>query len=143
MKISFTTLGCPDWSLDDICAKGGDYDGVDFRGLQETMDITQLPAFTSGVAETRRQLQDAGLEVSGLSSSIRVCVPDKLEENIEEARRSIAVAKDLGCGRIRVFGGPAAVLFGAMPTLSALTQIVFVGHVFPTPAAHCETVQVS
>ena len=42
-----------------------------------------------------------------------------------------------------VFGGPAAVLFGAMPTLSALTQIVFVGHVFPTPAAHCETVQVS
>ena len=105
MKISFTTLGCPDWSLDDICAKGGDYDGVDFRGLQETMDITQLPAFTSGVAETRRQLQDAGLEVSGLSSSIRVCVPDKLEENVEEARRSIAVAKDLGCGRIRVFGG--------------------------------------
>ena len=105
MKISFTTLGCPEWSLDDICAKGGDYDGVDFRGLQETMDITQLPAFTSGVAETRRQLQDAGLEVSGVSSSIRVCVPDKLEENVEEARRSIAVAKDLGCGRIRVFGG--------------------------------------
>tara|TARA_Y100001968_G_scaffold131641_1_gene120118 strand:- start:587 stop:769 length:183 start_codon:yes stop_codon:yes gene_type:complete len=27
MKISFTTLGCPDWSLDDIYAKGGDYDG--------------------------------------------------------------------------------------------------------------------
>ena len=104
MKISFTTLGCPEWSLDDICAKGGDYDGVDFRGLQDTMDITQLPAFTTGVAATRRKLQDAGLEVSGVSSSIRVCVPEKLEDNIEEARRSIPVANDLGCGAIRVFG---------------------------------------
>ena len=56
MKLSFTTLGCPEWDLDTICAKGGKYgyDGVDFRGLQETMDITQLPAFTSAVAETRR-----------------------------------------------------------------------------------------
>ncbi len=56
MKISFTTLGCPDWDLDDICVRVGDYDGVDFRGLKETMDITQLLAFTSGVAETRRQI---------------------------------------------------------------------------------------
>ena len=62
MKISFTTLGCPDWDLDTICRRGSEYgyDGVDFRGLQETMDITQLPAFTSGVAQTRRQLADAG-----------------------------------------------------------------------------------
>ena len=107
MKLSFTTLGCPEWDLDTICAKGGKYgyDGVDFRGLQETMDITQLPAFTSAVAETRRQLQDAGLEVSGISSSIRVCVPEKLEDNVEEARRSIPVAKGLGCGAVRVFGG--------------------------------------
>ena len=106
MKLSFTTLGCPEWDLDTICAKGSEYgyDGVDFRGLQETMDITQLPAFTSGIAETRSKLQDAGMEVSGVSSSIRVCVPEKLEENVEEARRSIPVAKELGCGAIRVFG---------------------------------------
>ena len=107
MKISFTTLGCPDWDLDTICRRGREYgyEGVDFRGLQETMDITQLPAFTSGVAQTRRQLADAGMEVSGISSSIRVCVPEKLEENVEEARRSIPVANALGCGAIRVFGG--------------------------------------
>ena len=107
MKISFTTLGCPDWDLDTICRRGREYgyEGVDFRGLQETMDVTQLPAFTSGAAQTRRQLADAGMEVSGISSSIRVCVPEKLEENVEEARRSIPVANALGCGSIRVFGG--------------------------------------
>ena len=37
MKISFTTLGCPDWDLDTICRRGREYgyEGVDFRGLQE------------------------------------------------------------------------------------------------------------
>jgi len=40
MKISFTTLGYPCWSLVDICSRGGDYDGVAFRGLRETIDIT-------------------------------------------------------------------------------------------------------
>ena len=106
MKLSFTTLGCPEWDLHAICTKGRDYgyDGVDFRGLQETMDITQLSAFTSGIAQTWQQLQDAGLEVSGISSSIRVCVPEKLQDNIEEARRSIPMAKALGCEAIRVFG---------------------------------------
>ena len=91
MKLSFTTLGCPDWDLDTICAKGSEYgyDGVDFRGLQETMDVTQLPAFTSDIAETRAKLQDAGLEVSGISSSIRVCVPEKLEDHLEEARAGL------------------------------------------------------
>ena len=98
MKISFTTLGCPEWDLDTICRRGREYgyEGVDFRGLQETMDITQLPAFTSGVAQTRRQLADAGMEVSGISSSIRVCVPEKLEENVEEARRSIPGGQCVG-----------------------------------------------
>ena len=105
MKISFATLGYPDWSLVDICSRGGDYDGADFRGLQETIDITQLPAFTSVVAESRCQLQDAGLEGSRVSLSIRVCVSEKLEQNLEEARRSVAVARDLYCGRICVFVG--------------------------------------
>ena len=107
MKISFTTLGCPQWDLETICAQGGAYgfDGVDFRGVGETIDITQLPAFTSGVATTRRQLADAGLEVCGISSSIKVCAAAQTRENIEEAKRTIGVAKDLNCPKVRVFGG--------------------------------------
>lgn len=106
MKLSFTTLGCPDWDLDAICKKGREYgfDGVDFRGIRETLDITLMPQFISGIAQTRSALASAGLEVSGISSSIRLCVPEKLKENAEEARRTIAVAGELGCGRVRVFG---------------------------------------
>lgn len=107
MKIGFTTLGCPDWDLDTICAKarGYGFDGLDLRGLQDTLDITLLPAFTSGVRETKSQLTDAGLEVCGISSSIRLCDLGKRQGSMEEAKRTIAVAHALGCQHIRVFGG--------------------------------------
>jgi sugar phosphate isomerase/epimerase len=106
-KISFMTLGCPNWDLDTICARGQEFgfDGVDFRGYLDQIDITLLPEFTNRSAETHRKLQDAGLTVSGISSSIWVCAPEKLEVNLEEARRTIAVAKAFDAVNIRLFGG--------------------------------------
>jgi sugar phosphate isomerase/epimerase len=107
MKISFTTLGCPDWDLDTIISKASEYgfDGVDLRGIQETLDVTLLPAFASGAADARRRFSDAGLEVSGIASSIRICAPEMFAKNVEEARRTIAVAQALGCENVRIFGG--------------------------------------
>ena len=107
MKISFMTLGCPNWDLETICARGKEYgfDGVDFRGYLETLDITLLPEFTTGAAATLRKLNEASLEVSAISSSIQVCVTEKLASNLEEARRTIAVGHDLRCTNVRIFGG--------------------------------------
>ena len=112
MKLSTTTLGCPAWSLDEIIKNCSEYGlaGIDFRGVQDVLDVTELPEFTSGVNETKRKLVDAGLQVSGISSSIRVCVSEKLQDNIEEAKRTIAAVKALDCTQIRVFGaGDSAV----------------------------------
>lgn len=107
MKLAFMTLGCPGWDLDAICTKGKAYgfDGVDFRGYLADIDITTLPEFTSGVQETRRKLDEAGLEVSAISSSITVCNADQKARNLEEARRTIPVAKALGARKVRIFGG--------------------------------------
>lgn len=107
MKISFMTLGCPNWTLDDICSKGASYgfDAVDFRGLGPEIDVTKLPAFTTGVEATKRQLEGAGLAVSGISSSLAICNPERREANLEEARRTVPVALALGAPNIRVFGG--------------------------------------
>ena len=107
MKISFMTLGCPDWDLETICARGQEYgyDGIDFRGYLDQIDVTLLPEFTTRASETRGKLEDAGLAVSGISSSIRVCEPEALQRNLEEARRTIPVAKAFGTTNIRVFGG--------------------------------------
>jgi sugar phosphate isomerase/epimerase len=107
MKIAFMTLGCPRWDLDTICRNGQSYgfDGVDFRGYLDAIDITTLPEFTSNVASTRRQLDNSGLLVSAVSSSITVCNAGLRARNIEEARRTIPVAKALGAERVRIFGG--------------------------------------
>lgn len=106
MKISMMTLGCPTWDLDTICQKGREYgfDGIDFRGLLDEIDITKLPAFTTDAAATKQKITGAGLEVSGISSSIKLCAADNLANNLEEAKRTIAVAHDLGAQNIRVFG---------------------------------------
>ncbi len=106
-KISLMTLGCPHWDLDTICRRGPDYgfEGVDFRGYLDQIDITLLPEFTTHVVVTRRKLDDAGLAVSGISTSIRVCVPADRARNLEEARRTIAAAKALRAVNLRVYGG--------------------------------------
>lgn len=107
MKTSFTTLGCPAWDLDTIISQGSamGFDGVDFRGLQDDIDITELPAFTTHVATTRARCDDAGLHVCGISSSLKVCDDRAMDSNVEEARRTIPVAAALGSETIRVFGG--------------------------------------
>src|ERR1044071_6641978 len=108
MKIAFMTLGCPKWNLDTIIARGQEYgfDGVDFRGYLDEIDITKLPLFTTQAAETRKRLNDAGLEVSGISSSIKVCSADDRTKNLDEAQRTIEVSQKLGSRNVRVFDCP-------------------------------------
>ena len=106
MKLSFMTLGCPNWTLEQVIAKAVEYgfDAVDFRGLGDTIDVTTLPAFTTGVAATRKQFNDAGIAVSGISSSISLCDPSKRQTNLDEAKRTIDVAQALSAPNVRVFG---------------------------------------
>jgi len=107
MKLSVMTLGCPAWDLETILTRVKHYgfDAIDLRGVAGEIDITRLPAFTTGVAETRSRIDDAGLEVSGISSSIAVCDPGHREKNIDEAKRTIPVVLALGTKNIRIFGG--------------------------------------
>lgn len=107
LKLAFMTLGCPGWDLDGICANGRKlgFQGVDFRGYLDTLDVTLLPLFTTHAQETRKRLADAGLAACCISSSIRVCDPEARQANREEAARTITTASGLGAGVVRIFGG--------------------------------------
>ena len=106
MKMAFTTLGCPEWDLDTVITKGSEfgYAAVDFRGIQQEIDVTKLPEFTTEIAKTKRKLDEANLAVCGISSSLRVCDDLLHDDNLEEAKRTIPVAAELGVPNIRVFG---------------------------------------
>jgi sugar phosphate isomerase/epimerase len=107
MKLSFMTLGCPGWDLDTICRRGREYgfDGVDFRGYLDQMDITTLPLFSTQGVATRRTLNDSGLEICCISSSIEVCNREARVRSLEEARRTVQAARTLGVTNVRIFGG--------------------------------------
>jgi sugar phosphate isomerase/epimerase len=106
MKVGFTTLGTPDWDLGTIICRATEYgfDGVDFRGIGDEIDVTILREFTEDLGETAASIRGAGLQ-AGISTSLRICDASMLADNLAEAERTIPVAKALGMGVVRVFGG--------------------------------------
>ena len=111
MKLGVTTLGCPDWSLEQILTrnKSYGYDGIEWRGLGPDLDLTQSPAFSTPVAirRTRQAHADAGLAVCGLDSSARLAAGAAAvwADQRDHAHRFIDLAAALDAPFVRVFGG--------------------------------------
>jgi len=109
IKLSFSTLGCPNWDLHKIVRSAAEmgYDGVEFRGLLEDLDITRRPEFTTELGKTKKLLADYGISVSGISTSARFVVIDSGErrEQFDEAKRNIVLAANLSAPVVRIYGG--------------------------------------
>jgi sugar phosphate isomerase/epimerase len=109
MKLSFTTLGCPGWTLRQIVenASAMGYHGVDLRGLLDEIDVTQRPEFTTGLQETKHMFADHGVAISGIAISARYAVvdPAEREAQFDETRRNMALAAELDAHLLRVYGG--------------------------------------
>jgi len=108
-KLSFSTLGCPDWSFDKIIDFAGDhgYTGIEVRGILREMDLTKVPEFSSADAITTslNKMKDRGLFFVDLGSSaaMHLSVGDERTKNLDEAKRFIDLAEKLYCPYIRVF----------------------------------------
>lgn len=107
--LSFSTLGCPDWSLQQIvnfAAQHG-YKGIEVRGLQRQLDLTQSPEFVTAAARkaTLALMKQKGLQFVGLGSSANLHEPAGAarDKNLAEARRFIDLAQQLRCPYVRVF----------------------------------------
>ncbi|MDA0835664.1 MAG: sugar phosphate isomerase/epimerase [Planctomycetota bacterium] len=108
-KLSFSTLGCPDWSWRDLLDKGTEYGfaGVEIRLLEREVDLLNCSVFQPGqLAQRRRELQTAGFRVCGLASSVRFHDPGNAERHLqlETGRRYLDLANELGAEFVRVFG---------------------------------------
>lgn len=114
MKLSFSTLGCPQWPFERILENGRHYgfDAVAFRGVLGQLDLTQVPEFApTERARSRERLRAAGLAPSMLLTSTRLMETDKdkLEAGLRSAEAHVDLASDLGAPNVRVFGGPLEV----------------------------------
>lgn len=107
--LSFSTLGCPDWSFKQITefARKHHYDGLELRGLLRQMDLLQCPEFNSqkNRQTTLRIMNDNGLKFVNLGSSATLHFPTgaEREKNLDEGKRYIDLAYDIQCPYVRVF----------------------------------------
>src|SRR3954467_12625035 len=107
MKLAFSTLGCPDYGLEDVAraARAYGFAGVELRALGGGLDLLARPEFAPEAVEgTRRRLEDEGLSVCCVDTS---CVfHDRDEEErrrqVETAVRHCELADALGSPLIRV-----------------------------------------
>ena len=108
MKLAFSTLGCPNWQLDQIVetATRLGYDGVELRALGGSLDLLGRPEFTAdNLPSSRDQFEERGLEVCCVDTSCTFHSPNAIERRaqVDLAVRHAELAVELNAKLIRVF----------------------------------------
>jgi sugar phosphate isomerase/epimerase len=108
MKLAFSTLGCPDWRLEDVARAARDYSyaAVELRALGGSLDLLSCAEFQPvEIAQTRKWLTEQGLAICCVDTSCSFDSVDEGErlEQVELAERHCQLAAALGSRLIRVF----------------------------------------
>jgi len=106
--LSFSTLGCPDWTFTQITdfAVANNYTGLEIRGLLREMDLTKCPEFKNeNIAATKKMMKDKKLHFVNLGSSATMHYKEANErqKQIDAAKQFIDLAHEIDCPYIRVF----------------------------------------
>jgi len=107
MKISFSTLGCPDWSWEDITATAGDFgfDGIEIRGIENELYVPNAkPFIESNLTNTLQNLKRLNLEIPCITSSCYLFDKLKIKKYITEGMEYIDLAEKVGAKFVRVLG---------------------------------------
>lgn len=116
MQLAFSTLGCPQWTFSEILATASrlGYDGIEIRGLLNEINVEAMPEFQpASIAETHRMVQDAGLKITCLSSSVTIFAAMQTAHDqqtaLNTAKCYLDMAQQVQAPFIRLFcGDPAA-----------------------------------
>lgn len=107
MKLSFSTLGCPNWDLQTIVSSAREmgYDGVEIRGIQGELRADRISAFSEeNRAETLKKFADAGLSLVAFGASASFHDPARLPESMLDGFAAVDLCAACGIPFVRVFG---------------------------------------
>lgn len=110
MRFSFMTFSCPNLDLRgalDLARRLG-YDGIEPRSAAKHAHGVEIDAPAARRSEARRLVDASGVSLSCIATSLTYAgaVEAKVaRERVEETLRYVELARDLGCRRLRVFGG--------------------------------------
>lgn len=105
MKLAFSTLGCPDFSWNDIYSMAKDlgFSGIEIRGLgNEIFAVNAQPFTETQLPHTVKKLSELRLEIPCLSSGCCLKMAENADKNYEEIMQYIELASKLGTRYIRI-----------------------------------------
>ena len=109
IKLATMSSVCPDWTLDEVVAgmKRHGYQGFEPRVEWEHASGIEAELSAAERKAVRAQMEGEGLAICCIDSGARMAAPDLAERNqhIEDLKKYIDLAADLGCEQVRVFGG--------------------------------------
>jgi len=108
LKLAFSTLGCPEWNLEQIteAARNLGYQGIELRALGGSIKLLERPELqASAIEQTRAFLQDQNLSICCVDTSCSFDAVDERirQENVEIALHHCELAAALGAPLVRVF----------------------------------------
>ncbi|MGQ9682187.1 MAG: sugar phosphate isomerase/epimerase family protein [Anaerolineae bacterium] len=108
MKYSFMSFSCPELSLAEMLslARRLGYDGLEPRLDCQHRHGVELATSAAQRREIRRQVEGSGVALACLATGCSYSDPATWGQQVEETRRCLDLAADVGCARLRVFGGP-------------------------------------
>ena len=139
MKISFSTLACPDFSWSDIYSMAKDlgFHGIEVRGIgDETNALKTKPFSAEKVDKTAEKLRSLKLEIPCLSTGCCLKFADKREENLAEISAHADLAAKLNTPYIRI-------LADLTPAPEGEVDDSFIAEVLKEAAAVAEIVTVA
>ncbi|MEL6328671.1 MAG: sugar phosphate isomerase/epimerase family protein [Planctomycetota bacterium] len=116
MRIAFSTVACPEWTLDRAIEFAGEhgFDGLEMRTFgHASFEFVPEPSQT-GSAKLRDLFEDAGVEPAVLATSIKYSDPvlppvlgrviGDFDRPVRETKHMVEVAARSECPFVRVFG---------------------------------------
>jgi sugar phosphate isomerase/epimerase len=107
--LAFSTLGCPDWSFQQIVnfAAHHGFSGLEVRGIKRQMDLTKCDEFSSPekIKATLSLMSEKKLKFINLGASAKMHFHESIErdKNLAEAKSFIDLAQKINCPFVRVF----------------------------------------
>ncbi len=116
MKLSFSTLGCPRWNLNEVftTAKDLELDGVELRGISDKIYVPDFDAFSDeNIEKTISLINNIGIEIPVIDSGATIADNKKAKESFVEACDYINLASRLGVKYVRIMGtGEPQITYG-------------------------------
>ncbi len=103
MKLCFSTIGCPNWTLRDIVTTAKDlgYDAIEVRSIKNEIYAPSMREFSQDFDKTKKMLDSTGVKIAMLTSNCALANHNDTDA-VQRAKEYIDLAKKLDVPYVRV-----------------------------------------